>query len=228
MYRTIDSRLLIWIHFLTSPVLVAVLYWPVLELPFFWDDVANFEFMQGRSLLSLWTSASGFPYYRPLGFSIFRIWQWLFGVTNTFAFHLLNIIVMICNGWLITAVGLKVWLALDNGSKANERPISKSIAGNIFAWQAAIVLCSFPFASIVIPLVASLFHLLVTMLVLLSVLAILNFYTSRDVIWAYISTLCACLAPFAHESGIIAGYVLVALWIVVLRDFHKQNKTDSS
>ncbi|GIS67458.1 MAG: hypothetical protein CM1200mP6_05260 [Anaerolineaceae bacterium] len=149
MYRTIDSRLLIWIHFLTSPVLVAVLYWPVLELPFFWDDVANFEFMQGRSLLSFWTSASGFPYYRPLGFSIFRIWQWLFGATNTFAFHLLNIIVMICNGWLITAIGLKVWLALDNGSKPNKRPISKSIAGNIFAWQAAILLCSFPFASIV-------------------------------------------------------------------------------
>ena len=154
MYRTIDSRLLIWIHFLTSPVLVAVLYWPVLELPFFWDDVANFEFMQERSLLSFWTSASGFPNYRPLGFSIFRIWQWLFGATNTFAFHLLNIIVMICNGWLITAIGLKVWLALDNGSKPNKRPISKSTAGNIFAWQTAIVLCGFPFASIVIPLVA--------------------------------------------------------------------------
>jgi hypothetical protein len=228
MYRTIDSRLLIWIHFLTSPVLVAVLYWPVLELPFFWDDVANFEFMQGRSLLSFWTSASGFPYYRPLGFSIFRIWQWLFGATNTFAFHLLNIIVMICNGWLIAAIGLKVWLTFDNGSKPNKRSISKSIAGNIFAWQAAIVLCSFPFASIVIPLVASLFHLLVTMLVLLSVLAILNFYTSGDVIWAYISALCACLAPFAHESGIIAGYVLAALWTVVLRNVGKQNKIDSS
>ena len=228
MYRTIDSRLLIWIHFLTSPVLVAVLYWPVLELPFFWDDVANFEFMQGRSLLSFWTSASGFPYYRPLGFSIFRIWQWLFGATNTFAFHLLNIIVMICNGWLITAIGLRIWAVLDNGERVNDKQLSKPLARNIFAWQGAIFLCSFPFASIVIPLVASLFHLLVSMLVLLSILAILNFYTSGNVIWAYLGALCACLAPFAHESGIIAGYVLVVLWIVILREFRVQNKIDSS
>jgi len=226
MYRSLYSRSIIWVHLLTSPVLVAILYWPVLELPFFWDDVANFTFMEGRPLLSFWTTASGFPYYRPLGFSIFRMWQWLFGSTNTLAFHLLNMIVMICNGWLITALGSRLWSVIAIGSKIDQRQNIEPLAANIFAWQAGIMLCVFPFASLVIPLVASLFHLLVTMLVLLSVLAMLNFYINRHRSWAYVSVICACLAPFAHESGITAGYVLLVLWIIVFRDFRKQYKLD--
>ena len=92
MRKALYPRSIIWVHILTSPVLVSILYWPVLELPFFWDDVANFTFMEGRPLLSFWITASGFPYYRPLGFSVFRSWQLLFGSTNTIAFHSLNMI----------------------------------------------------------------------------------------------------------------------------------------
>ena len=213
-------------HLLTSPLLVAILYWRVIELPFFWDDVANFTFMEGRPLLSFWTTASGFPYYRPLGFSIFRMWQWLFGSTNTLAFHLLNMIVMICNSWLITTLGLRLWSVITVGPKIDQRQNIEPLAAHIFAWLAGIILCIFPFASIVIPLVASLFHLLVTMMVLLSLLAMLNFYINRHKSWAYVSVICACLAPFAHESGITAGYVLLASWIIVFRDVRKQHKLD--
>lgn len=213
-------------HLLTSPLLVAILYWRVIELPFFWDDVANFTFMEGRPLLSFWTTASGFPYYRPLGFSIFRMWQWLFGSTNTLAFHLLNMIVMICNSWLITILGLRLWSVITVGSMIDQRQNIEPLAAHIFAWLAGIILCIFPFASIVIPLVASLFHLLVTTMVLLSLLAMLNFYINRHKSWAYVAVICACLAPFAHESGITAGYVLLASWIIVFRDVRKQYKLD--
>jgi len=214
------------VHLLTSPLLVAILYWRVIELPFFWDDVANFTFMEGRPLLSFWTTASGFPYYRPLGFSIFRMWQWLFGSTNTLAFHLLNMIVMICNSWLITILGLRLWSVITVGSMIDQRQNIEPLDAHIFAWLAGIILCVFPFASIVIPLVASLFHLLVTTMVLLSLLAMLNFYINRHKSWAYVSVICACLAPFAHESGITAGYVLLASWIIVFRDVRKQYKLD--
>ena len=179
MYRSLNPCSIIWVQLLTSPLLVAILYWRVIELPFFWDDVANFTFMEGRPLLSFWTTASGFPYYRPLGFSIFRMWQWLFGSTNTLAFHLLNMIVMICNSWLITTLGLRLWSVITVGSKIDQRQNIEPLAAHIFAWLAGIILCVFPFASIVIPLVASLFHLLVTMMVLLSLLAMLNFYINR-------------------------------------------------
>ena len=92
--QSVVRRRLRWLRALTPPVLVLALYGPVLRLPFFWDDVANFTFMQGRSLASFWVSAAGFPYYRPLGFSLFRVWQWLFGATNTAAFHALNMLVL--------------------------------------------------------------------------------------------------------------------------------------
>jgi len=226
MRKALYPRSIIWVHILTSPVLVSILYWPVLELPFFWDDVANFTFMEGRPLLSFWTTASGFPYYRPLGFSVFRIWQLLFGSTNTIAFHLLNMVVMISNGWLIAALGLRIWSSITVGPKIGQGQNIESLDAHIFAWLACIILCAFPFASIVIPLVASLFHLLVTTLVLLSALAMLNFYINRHRSWAYTSIICACLAPFAHESGITAGYVLLALWAIVFWASRKQYKLD--
>jgi len=213
-----------WLRALTPPVLVLALYGPVLRLPFFWDDVANFTFMQGRSLASFWVSAAGFPYYRPLGFSLFRVWQWLFGATNTAAFHALNMLVLVCNGWLLGGLALRMWPDATGPESAPERLTSGAPAAGLFAWLASALLCAFPFAAIVVPLVASFFHLLVAMAVLVAALAMLQFRRSGRRRWGVLMVVCAGLAPFAHESGVAAGLALAALWFGLATRSARQNR----
>ena len=208
----VSVRTVWWLRLLTPPVLALALYSPVLRMPFFWDDVANFSFLEGRSMASLWFSAAGFPYYRPLGFSLFRVWQWLFGATNTMAFHSLNLLVLTCNGWMLGLLALRLWPDSTDGRKALERDSEETLAAGLFAWLASTLLCSFPFAAIVVPLVASLFHLLVTSLVLLAGLATVCYWRGGHGLWALVMVVCAGLAPFAHESGVAAGLALSALW----------------
>ena len=217
-------RRLWWLRALTPPVLTLALYGPALQLPFFWDDVANFTFMQGRSLASFWVSAAGFSYYRPLGFSFFRVWQWFFGATNTVAFHALNMLVLVCNGWLLGALALRLWPEVFDSRKALDRSASGGPAASLFAWLASALLCAFPFAAIVVPLVASLFHLLVAMLVLAAVLAMLQFRRSGRRRWGVLMVVCAGLAPFAHESGVAAGLALAVLWFGLTTRSVRQNR----
>ncbi len=207
------GRLLWWLRVLTPPAFALALYGPVLRLPFFWDDVANFTFMQGRSLVSFWVSAAGFPYYRPLGFSLFRVWQWLFGATNTAAFHALNMLMLVCNGWLLGALALRLWPHATESQRTPARSGPDSAPADLFAWVASALLCAFPFAAIVVPLVASFFHLLVTTLMLLAGLALLRYRRGGRRRWGVLMVACAGLAPFAHESGVAAGFALAALWI---------------
>ncbi|HAJ05375.1 MAG TPA: hypothetical protein DCL76_02335 [Chloroflexi bacterium] len=207
---------IVWLKFFVPPICVFALYWPVLEMPFFWDDVANFIFMENRSILSFWQTAAGFPYYRPLGFTVFRIWQWLFGVHNTYSMHLLNIVMMIVNGWLVMGVSSRLYLLLNIGSVVSNRENRHSFYYQVFAMVSGIIFCFFPFASLVIPLVASMFHLLVTMMALASLFSVLNFFINNNIKWLFIAVVLSILAPFAHESGVVVGFVLFFVCVSVL------------
>ena len=223
--RTIGARMLLWwLRVLTPPALALALYVPVLRLPFFWDDVANFTFMQGRSLASFWFSAAGFPYYRPLGFSLFRVWQSIFGATNTAAFHALNVLMLVCNGWLLGALALRLWHEATEPQRATGRGGYDTSPAGLFAWLASTLLCAFPFAAIVVPLVASFFHLLVTALVLLAGIAMLRYRNGGHKRWGVLMVVFAGMAPFAHESGVAAGLALAALWIVLSVPRARQNR----
>ncbi|MBI3764697.1 MAG: hypothetical protein HY260_22890, partial [Chloroflexi bacterium] len=60
------------LQFAIPALLALLLYSRALTLPFYWDDVANFIWMEHRPLSSIWVDSSGFPFYRPLGFTIWR------------------------------------------------------------------------------------------------------------------------------------------------------------
>ena len=79
------------------------------------------------------------------------------------------------------------------------------------ALVAAVLLTASPFAALVVPLVASLFHLLVTLLALLGALALLEYRRSAHKAWFVAAVLCIGLAPFAHESGVAVGLALLCL-----------------
>ena len=190
-----------WVRFATPPLLAIALYWPALQLPFFWDDVGNFNFLAGKGLGEIWTSAAGFAYYRPLGFSIWWLAQRISGAPHAVALHALNIFALAGCGWLLGALAMR-WLgtATQIGGQAGWA-----------ALVAAALLTASPFAALVVPLVASLFHLLVTLLALLGALALLEYRRSAQKVWAMAAVLCIGLAPFAHESGVAVGLALLCL-----------------
>ena len=190
-----------WVRFATPPLLAIALYWPALQLPFFWDDVGNFNFLAGKGLGEIWTSAAGFAYYRPLGFSIWWLAQRISGAPHAVALHALNIFALAGCGWLLGALAMR-WLgtAAQIGGQAGWA-----------ALVAAALLTASPFAALVVPLVASLFHLLVTLLALLGALALLEYRRSAQKVWAMAAVLCIGLAPFAHESGVAVGLALLCL-----------------
>ncbi len=190
-----------WVRFATPPLLAIALYWPALQLPVFWDEVGNLNFLAGKGLGEIWTSAAGFAYYRPLGFSIWWLAQRISGAPHAVALHALNIFALAGCGWLLGALAMR-WLGT---------PTQIGGQADWAALVAAALLTASPFAALVVPLVASLFHLLVTLLALLGALALLEYRRSAHKAWVVAAVLCIGLAPFAHESGVAVGLALLCL-----------------
>ena len=85
-----------------------LLYAPALTLPFFWDDVANFQHLFGKSIVQVWLDSKGFPYYRPFTFTLWYAMQKIFGATNTVPFHALNVITLLALAWAVSKLAHKL------------------------------------------------------------------------------------------------------------------------
>lgn len=188
-----------WFRWLLPPLLAFALYAPVLALPFFWDDIANAMFMHGHGAFEIWWTSAGFPYYRPLGFVPWQITEALFGRYNTVAFHSLNLIALVATGWL---AGM---LAASLATYDDERDLAALVGG--------VLMVSFPFAALVVPLVASLFHLQITLMALGAAVAMRRFQQRRQPAVAALAIILAGLTPFAHESGVATAGILAAVWL---------------
>jgi hypothetical protein len=73
---------------------------------------------------------------------------------------------------------------------------------------AAVLFVLFPFNFVAIPWVTAVSHPLVTMLTLLAVYSALRAERDRALRWRSTSILATLLAPFAHESGAVAGLIV--------------------
>jgi hypothetical protein len=193
---TPNPQLLITNSFLILPL---ILYFPVLSLPFFWDDVANFQHLFGKTILQVWIDSKGFPYYRPFTFTVWYAMQKIFGATNTVPFHALNLITLLALTWAVSKLARK--LTRDS----------------LVAFIAGALMGVFPFVALVVPLVASLFHLLVTLCAVLACLAILEFESTQQWRWAIIAITLSSVTPFVHESGVtVSALMAVCLFAAFL------------
>ncbi len=183
-----------------------LLYFPVLSLPFFWDDVANFQHLFGKTIAQVWLDSKGFPYYRPFTFTLWYAMQKFFGATNTVPFHALNVITLLALAWAVSKLARK--LTRDS--------LTAFIAGTLMG--------VFPFAALVVPLVASLFHLLVTLFAVLACLAILEFESTQQWRWAITAILLSCVTPFVHESGVTVSALMTVCLLMAFR-FRKNAET---
>ncbi|MBI3241725.1 MAG: hypothetical protein HYZ49_05465, partial [Chloroflexi bacterium] len=193
------TKLLFW---LTPPILAFTLYGPALSLPFFWDDLPLLKGLFGKTLFEVWTTGVGQPHYRPIGFTLWRLTEIVFGPTNPSPFHAINLIALILSCWLTGALAKQ--LATDDT--------------DLIAWLAATLMSVFPFNAQVVPSINNVFHLVITVISLGASVCLLKFVETTRMPWAVAAVALAALAPFGHESGLTsAGLMAVCYAAYLLR-----------
>src|SRR3990172_6637347 len=123
--------------------LAFAIYRDSLSFPFFFDDPLDLVRGEGRSVLSLLTSAQGYAYYRPLPFMIWQALHQMLGRYDQTIFHLLPVVLHGLNAWLVCLLGRRL------GSAPG-------------AVAAAVLFVLFPFAYQVVPCAVALFHSLLS------------------------------------------------------------------
>ncbi len=187
------------------PLLVALLLYSYsVRLPFFIDDGLHFAMIKdypanGVPGLRFWGGAISFPYYRPAVFTVWEIEQMLVGGHfDSFALHLLNVL---CFG--LAGVAL---------SRVVERITRNSFASTI----AGLTFVLFPFSYGAVILVAALFHMMLALFVTLALwFALMWLDERRSKLSLVLCWLCAFVAVFSHENGVLLLPLLVVLIVIV-------------
>ena len=180
--------------------MVAVAFYaPSLQFGFFNDDpTGHLRWLEGRSVWSLLTDASGHGYYRPLSFILWQILHSLLGRHDPLTLHLLNVLAHAANAALVA------WL-------------THRLTGRLtYAMLAGLVFALYPFSYEAVPYVGSFVHPLVTLLVLLT-LAFYVRWQESDTRWTFAAAhVTLTLAVFTQENAVITPLLLIALSLLNL------------
>src|SRR5260221_9453618 len=169
-------------------MLALLLYGYTVRLPFFLDDGPNFWFLDHINGLQQWGGSLGFPYYRPIAFTLWKLaWAILGGHYDPALMHLLNVF---CFGLAGVLVGLLASRLAPTGFKSR------------FGLLAGLGVVHFPFSYQAVTLVSGLFHLTLLLGFAISLWAALHWLDSRGGRVALV--LCwlgAFFGIFSHENG---------------------------
>ncbi len=180
-------------------ITVLLAYGDSLRLPFFYDDLQHLVWLHGQSLGSIFVSAADRPYYRPMQFFAWKLYEVIFGVDSALVYHGLNLVLHVLNGLLVVSLVRRLTPRPDRWWPA-------ILTGLIFV--------TFPFAYQVVPLPASLTHPMATMFVLLALLTYDRFQFSGHRRWLITALGCGLVAFISNEGSILLGG-LIALWIFI-------------
>jgi hypothetical protein len=177
-------------------------YGDALRLPFFFDDMTHYVWLHGQTLTSIFVDATGRPYYRPLQFFLWKLYETLTGVDTVVGYHALSL--------LVHAIDATLVVVLVKRLTRSERWWPAIMAGLIFAL--------FPFSYQVVTLPASFTHPMVALFMLLTVLAYDAYRTSGRRRWIVAALVCGVLAFGSNE-----GSLLLAGLIVLVEALHNQS-----
>ncbi len=198
--QTLQSHIAVIIFAIVLSILGLWLYASTANLLLFWDDVPHMFWLASQSNGAYWLTSEGFPFYRPATFTIWELFETIWGYHNPQALHILSISLHIINAVLVAGLGAK---------------LSRNFRAGLWA---GIIFIAFPFSyQTVIPTAAH-FHLWLLFGILSSSWLLLNWLehpNSRCRLFA--SWIFAFWAIFSHENGIltpilIGGLLLIYQW----------------
>ncbi len=183
-------------------LLVWWMYGSAVTLPFYTDDANHYRFFQTvESGLALWTGQTWSPYYRPLVYSLWWGLIQLQGGFDPVAQHFINLPVYGLSGVLLSLLLLRL-------------SRSQSLTHLIFAAAAGCAFVTFPFHYQAVFQVGSLFHLMMTLGVLATLLFGLH-VLERGGRRAIVGAVAAAFsATFSHETGFVVAPLLIVLGLI--------------
>jgi hypothetical protein len=180
-------------------LLTMLTYSAVLRLPLVTDDWTQLPYAASRTLGEIWQGAKGPAYYRPLAFTVWKSLYVIFGHQDEVALHALNVALHFLNSLLVGWLSGRLW--------------SSSAAGNQVNWRrrylAAGLFLLFPFSYDAISWIAAMMHPLVILLMLASLISYVKGRDTSSSRWYVLSLVLALLSPFAHETGVLVGPLIV-------------------
>ncbi|MGW8319095.1 MAG: hypothetical protein ACWGPS_07575, partial [Candidatus Promineifilaceae bacterium] len=124
-------RLTVLLVLLGVAALAALLYWPALRLPLFFDDLLHIRLVKDLDLASVWLPSEKFGYYRPLLFLPLILIKSLFGYYPSLLLHALSVAQHALNAVLVAALAWRMWHRWTRGLAAG-----LLMASYPFAYQA--------------------------------------------------------------------------------------------
>ena len=191
--------------------LVFALYGRVTTQPLYWDDARQYFFATENSLLKIWLNQTGYAYYRPVLFTLYKAAFTYLTPSFTAVCYAAGLILHAANCILVgyLAAELTRWTQ----ARAGRQHISPAFA----RWLASLLLLAYPFTTYVVANFAALQHLVVMLLALLGALAATAFVRTRQRRWLGVMLAVSALAPFFHEAGVMIGPLLLSEVVILDR-----------
>ncbi len=190
----------VFLSALTACTLTLALYGDTLTLPLFSDDLVQIPWLETISWQQLWSGPSPYGYYRPLWYTLWRVWGMLTGGLHPAGLHLLNIFAHFVASWL---VGVMV---------AELSPRESDQAGvNLCSCISTAVFTVFPFSCQAIAWPGAVYNPLVSAMAAAALLAYDRGRRGGNVLWFGLAFLLSALAPLTYEAGLLLGGMVVMI-----------------
>ena len=183
---------------LVALALTGVLYGDVLTLPLFSDDLVQIPWLETISWRELWSGPSPYGYYRPLWYTLWRVWGGLTGGLNPIGLHFLNLVAHFAASWLAGLLAA-AWIRSEP-----DRP-----APRIPACLATAVFVTFPFSRQAVAWPGAVYNPLVSAMAAGALLAYDRGRQEYGNHWIGVALLLAALAPLTYEAGLLVGLLVV-------------------
>lgn len=189
---------------LVALALTGLLYGNALGLPLFSDDLVQIPWLETITWRELWTSPSPYGYYRPLWYTLWRVWGKLTGGLHPVGLHALNVVLHFVAAWL-SGLLAAAWIRLDAGQGGRETLFCMP------ACLATALFAVFPFSRQAVAWPGAVYNPLVSAMTAGALLAYDQGRRSERASWIGLALLLAALAPLNYEAGLLVGpMVMVA------------------
>lgn len=182
----------------TALTLTVLLYGDAISLPLFSDDLVQIPWLESITWRDLWSTPSPYGYYRPLWYTLWRLWGGLTGGLHPLGLHLLNLIAHFAAAWL---AGL--WAAnwVRPGPDSESRAVPACLATALFA--------AFPFSRQAVAWPGAVYNPLVSAMAAGALLAYDQGHRGRGRGWIGLAILLAAMAPFTYEAGLLVAPLIL-------------------
>lgn len=181
--------------------LTLLVYGTGLSVPFYSDDLLQVPWVKQTSLATMWHSVNPFDHYRPLQFSLWRLWYVASGDLQPAVLRAANLFFHALSGWLVG------WLA---GWLWRERLVPVVLATATFLL--------FPFAFDSVLWISSFAYPLATAVALGALVSYLHARETGSTGWHLLALLLTALSGLALESAVVTGATILLAELLLLKE----------